>query len=76
MIIKWKYLINKFEGYRYRIISIQAQYPCINPKKQSKKKYQNSGVIHLTELKVRLCCLRYEVPLIGEVTLWTGTKSF
>uniref|UniRef100_K1QAM7 Copine-7 n=1 Tax=Magallana gigas TaxID=29159 RepID=K1QAM7_MAGGI len=29
-----------------------AQYPCINPKKQSKKKYQNSGVIHLTELKV------------------------
>ncbi|XP_048765643.2 copine-3-like [Ostrea edulis] len=30
----------------------EAQYPCINPKKQSKKKYQNSGVIHLTELKI------------------------
>ncbi|XP_061162370.1 copine-3-like [Saccostrea echinata] len=30
----------------------QASYPCINPKKQSKKKYQNSGVIHLTELKI------------------------
>ncbi|XP_061179725.1 copine-3-like [Saccostrea echinata] len=30
----------------------EASYPCINPKKQSKKKYQNSGVIHLTELKI------------------------
>lgn len=30
----------------------EVTYPCINPKKQSKKKYENSGIVHLTSFKL------------------------
>lgn len=39
----------------------EVTFPCINPKKQSKKKYENSGVMHLThfELKKPMTFLDY-----------------
>jgi Ca2+-dependent lipid-binding protein len=36
--------------------SREIQWECISPKKKSKKKYVNSGVVYLSSVKVKACC--------------------
>ena len=64
--------------YNANVISFQVQFPCINPKKQEKKrKYENSGIVHLTSFKVQNCIIYNDLNgLVPEVlSYYIGTAK-
>uniref|UniRef100_A0A8C6T637 Copine-3 n=1 Tax=Neogobius melanostomus TaxID=47308 RepID=A0A8C6T637_9GOBI len=46
-----------------------VEFKCINPKKQKKKDYENSGIIYVKRCQVIQCLCRFKGLIVGQVVL-------